>query len=99
MAAETNAVFLEWLVEKLAKELELTPALKVPDGIQARKIAEHQYFYVNTTNRRVEVPLEEAGRGVLCGKEYGEVLTLEGYESELVTGKEKQGEEHADQTA
>lgn len=99
MAAETNALFLEWLVEKLAEELELTPALKVPDGIQARKIAEHQYFYVNTTNRRVEVPLEEAGRGVLCGKEYGEVLTLEGYESELVTGKEKQGEEHADQTA
>lgn len=89
VAAETNAAFLEWLVERLAQDLELSPALKVPEGIQARKIAEHQYFYVNTTNRRVEVPLIEAGRGVLRGEDCGEVLSLGGYESELVTGSGK----------
>lgn len=87
MASETNAAFLEWVVEGLAEELELEQPLAVPRGIQARKTAEHQYFYVNTTDREVTVSLPEAGKGILSGEYYEKTLNLKGYESELIVGE------------
>ena len=55
-----------------------------PDGVQARALAEDAWFYVNTTNRAVSVPLQTPGRGFLSGQEYTEVLEIPPYSAELV---------------
>jgi beta-galactosidase len=87
MAAETDREMLGWLLECLTVELGLEKGLSVPIGIQARKIAENQYFYVNTTPDPVRIQLESDGKGILSGKNYCEELLLEPYEGELlVTG-------------
>ena len=89
MAAETDREMLGWLLECLTAELGLQKGLSVPEGIQARKIAENQYFYVNTTPGPVRVPLDRDGKGILSGKDCCEELLLEPYEGELlVTGKQ-----------
>lgn len=87
VAAESNTVLLEWLVKKLIPELGLKEGMQVPEGIQAREIAEGQKFYVNTTNRAVTVPLEKPGRGVLTEKEYEKQFTLRPYDAELLIEK------------
>ena len=84
IAAETNAVILKWLIRKLTPVLGLNEGMKVPEGIQARKIAEGQKFYVNTTNRRISVSIEKPGRGVISEKEYEDELILEPYDAELL---------------
>lgn len=83
-AVETNEVLLGWLLKKLAPALGLEAALDVPEGIQARKIADGQYFYVNTTEQEIRVPLGCPGRGVLTGRDYNTELTLAAYDGELV---------------
>lgn len=86
VAAETNTVLLKWLIERVAPEIGLKAGLKVPEGVQAREIAEGQRFYVNTTRYPVTVPLERPGKGVLSQKEYGDKLVLQPYDAELVCG-------------
>ncbi|MFT4007766.1 MAG: beta-galactosidase trimerization domain-containing protein, partial [Lacrimispora sp.] len=89
MAPETDREMLGWLLECLTAELGLQKGLSVPEGIQARKIAENQYFYVNTTPGPVRVPLDRDGKGILSGKDCCEELLLGPYEGELlVTGKQ-----------
>lgn len=84
VAAENNAELLTWLLESLTDELDLKRGLTVPDGVQARKIAEGQYFYVNTTGQEISVPLEEAGYGVLAEQVLERELVLPAYGAELV---------------
>ena len=86
VAAETNVALLKWLITKLAPDLGLQSGLHVPEGIQARKIADGQTFYVNATGWTIEIPLEEKGFGVLSEKEYDNVLTLGHYDAELICG-------------
>lgn len=86
MAAETNVALLKWLITKLTPDLGLQSGLRVPEGIQARVIADGQTFYVNTTGRTIEIPLEGKGFGVLSEKEYDNVLTLGHYDAELICG-------------
>lgn len=84
VAAETNAELLKWLINKIAPSIGLKTGLLVPEGVQAREIAEGQTFYVNTTNHAIEVPLEKSGKGVLLEKDYAGVLTLSPYDVELI---------------
>ncbi len=99
VAGETSARLLKWLIECLTEELGLTRGMDVPDGIQARRIAENQYFYVNTTDRKMCLRLPEngyyatlcTGYGVLSEKAYEGELELGPYEAELIlTMKSKQ---------
>lgn len=84
VAAETNTVFLKWLLNRLLPVVGIQRGMDVPEGIQARQIAEDQRFYVNTTNKSIAVPLEKPGKGVLIGKEYKDVLVLRPYDAELL---------------
>ena len=84
VAAETNTVLLKWLVNRLLPALGIQRGMDVPDGIQARQIAEGQRFYVNTTNKSVTVPLEKPGKGVITEKEYKDALLLRPYDAELL---------------
>lgn len=86
VAAETNTGLLKWLIERVASEIGMKAGLKVPEGVQAREIAEGQRFYVNTTRYPVTVPLERPGKGVFSEKEYGEKMVLQPYDAELVCG-------------
>ena len=94
-AAETNAELLEWLLKKLTPMLSLCVPLRVPEGIQARKIAEHQYFYVNTTEKEIRIPLEYPGRGVLAEQDYDVELPLKAYDGELIIGRETDVKYHS----
>lgn len=94
LAAETNADMLKWILERLTPELGLKRGIKVPEGIQARRIAPEQYFFVNTTADEIIIPLtcmNEAGRpetatkyGVLQECCYEDSLPLKPYDAELV---------------
>ena len=79
-----NAVFLKWLIKEIASSVGLKDGLKVPEGIQAREIAQGQRFYVNTTRHTVNIPLEKPGKGVLSEEQYQDVLSLKPYDAELV---------------
>lgn len=89
-AAETNCVLLQQLIERLTPELGLKQGPAVPRGIQARAIAENQYFFVNTTSREIDIPLVSLGTGrtkgygVLTGQEYQDSLLLQPYGAELL---------------
>ena len=87
MAVETNAEVLLWLVEKLTDKLGLQRGIDVPQGIQARKIAENQYFYVNVTSQDIAVSLKESGRGILTENVYSDELLLKAYDGELIVSR------------
>ena len=84
VAAESNASLLKWLIELVTNELQIGPQLTLPKGVQGRKIAENQYFYVNMNRYKVEFALPVGGMGVLTEKEYQDHICLEGYQCELI---------------
>ena len=88
MASELCPELLSWLVERLAEELGLEREPAAPVGIQVRRIAHSQYFYVNVTSRDISVPLERPGKGILSEKEYDRELLLKGYDAELIVTEE-----------
>lgn len=83
-AAEEDGAMLSWLIDEIADELGLTEPLDVPEGVQARKIADNQYFYVNHSKYEKEVLIPADGRGVLSGKAYSKKLVLAPYSAELL---------------
>lgn len=83
-ATELCPELLSWLVGKVSETLGLKPDVRVPQGIQARKIAENQYYFVNVTSEKITIPLEQPGRGVLSEKNFDTELELNGYDAELV---------------
>lgn len=87
VAAETNQTMLAWLAEHVTEELGLEKGVAVPEGIQARRIAENQYFYVNTTTHEISITLEMAGKGVLSETYYDKELVLKGYDAELIVSE------------
>lgn len=84
MAAETNRELLSWFVDSLLEELQIQRPLKVPEGIQVRKLAEDEYFFVNTTNKEQIISLTVNGYGVLSEANYTDSITLKGYDVELI---------------
>lgn len=84
IASEANAELFSWLIGRIAEETGLTPPPCVPAGVQARRIAPGQIFYVNTTNKPVAVPLEKAGHGVLTEADYSGGMILAPYDGELL---------------
>ena len=83
-AAESNQELLGWLVDLLADELNISKGLDVPSGVQARKVADNQFFYVNTTREDITVPISETGKGVLSGGAYDKEFLLKAYDAELI---------------
>jgi len=84
IASEANAELFSWLIGRIAEETGLTPPPCVPAGVQARRIAPGQIFYVNTTNKPVAVPLEKPGHGVLTEADYSGEMILAPYDGELL---------------
>lgn len=87
IAAETNQTILAWLVDYLTEELGLEKGIDTPEGVQARRIAENQDFYVNTTDHDVMIPLARPGKGILSEKSYNTAMTLKAYDAELIVSE------------
>lgn len=84
LAPESNAQLLGWMIEQLSLELDLTLPPLAPEGVQVRRIAQGQLFYVNTTNVPIKVHLPERGYGVLTDKHYEQDMELAPYDGELI---------------
>lgn len=89
IASEANDTVFGWLISRIAEETGLTPPPSSPEGVQARRIAPGQVFYVNTTNKPVIIPLDKPGRGVLTETDYVGEMTLAPYDGELLLVEEK----------
>lgn len=87
IATETNQALLAWLVDYLTGELGLEKGVDTPEGVQARKLAGNQYFYVNTTDNDVVIPLLSAGKGVLSERNYDTEMLLKAYDGELIVSE------------
>jgi beta-galactosidase len=87
IAAETNQTIVAWLVDYLTGELGLEKGVDTPEGVQARKIAENQDFYVNTTDHDVMIPLVRPGKGILSDKYYDTEILLKAYDAELIVSE------------
>lgn len=83
-SAETNAVLLGWLFDKIAQEENLPEGLKTPMGVVGRQIAENQYLYVNTTSKKKELTVLKGAYGVLTDKAVNGKLVLQPFEGELL---------------
>ena len=75
------------LIGEIADEAGLSETIDVPKGVQARKIADKQYFFVNYSNDPVLIKLPEGGKGVLSGREYSDELELPAYGAELIVSE------------
>ena len=84
VAAESNSELMKWVVDYVTKDMEVGQRFDLPAGVQGRKIAENQYFYVNMNRYPVTFAIPTGGKGVLSEKEYQDSLTLEGYQCELI---------------
>ena len=83
LATETDVTLLKWLIGELEEELGLNRLKGLPEGVQARKIADGEYFYVNTTGKAAEISLPGSGTGVLTEKRYEGSMVLGPLEAEL----------------
>lgn len=86
-ASEMDVNMLSWLIDEITEEIELTKPLEVPCGVQARKIAEGQYFYVNHREETAEITLSKGGKGILSGKKYTDKLTLAPFDADLIVAE------------
>lgn len=86
-ASEMDVNMLSWLIDEITEEIELTKPLEVPCGVQARKIAEGQYFYVNHREETAEITLLKGGKGILSGKKYTDKLTLAPFDADLIVAE------------
>lgn len=68
------------------RDIDVGQRFELPRGVQGRKIAEDQYFFVNMNRHRVEFAIPSGGRGVLSEREYQDRLNLDGYQCELIIG-------------
>lgn len=84
VAAESNTEFMKWVVDYVAKDMDVGERFQLPKGVQGRKIAENQYFFVNMNRHKVEFAIPAGGRGVLSEKEFQDRLCLDGYQCELI---------------
>ncbi len=84
IAAETNYEMLHWLIDKVSQEIDLGEKIVLPHGVQGRRIADGQYFYVNMNRHRVTFELNCPGKGILTEQNYEKRLVLEGYQCELI---------------
>jgi beta-galactosidase len=87
-AVESNERMSDWLIRSIAEETGLDNPLETPEGIFARKVAGNQYFYVNITDKTVDFPLVENGKGILSEKYCSGVLSLAPFDGELIVSGE-----------
>jgi beta-galactosidase len=84
VALDSDSIVFDALIPRIAEIIGLAPPLNVPKGVRARKIAEGQYFYVNTLAVPVQIQLPENGTGVLTGKKHVGTLNLAPLDAELI---------------
>lgn len=89
VATESNSMIIKWLVNQIEKEIDLGEKFDLPHGVQGRKIADGQYFFVNMNKHKVTVPLNASGKGILTEKYYEDSIVLEGYQCELIVDEQK----------
>lgn len=88
IAAETNKELLSWVIEEASADIDVGERFELPYGVQARKIAKGQYFYINMNKYPVKIETDISGKGVLKGATVNKELVLDRYESELVIADE-----------
>lgn len=86
LAAEADHKLIGKVINLIKKEVGLRDTLQTPPGVCGREIAPHQYFYVNTLDVPVYIPLCENGTGVLSGMTYRKEFCLKPYDGELIIG-------------
>ena len=84
VAVEPNRDITTFLLDVFSKRFNIEKALELPDGVKGRKIAQHQHFFVNTTNKPISFQVPEAGIGVLSGKKIEKEFCLQPYDGELI---------------
>lgn len=84
LAAESNTELMKWIVDYAVRDMDVGQRFHLPKGVQGRKIAENQYFFVNMNRYKVEFDIPSGGKGVLSEKEYQDRLSLDGYQCELI---------------
>ena len=84
VAVETNYDILKCLITHVTTEIGLKPALVTPEGVQARRIAENQVFYVNTTRYPVTVDIDCPAHAVLAETDCTNAVTIPAYSAELL---------------
>lgn len=83
-ADQADSHVLAALIGQIAPEIGLSEAMRVPEGIQARRIADGQYFYVNTTDREIRLELPAPGRFVLADEYVGTSVRMPPYGADLL---------------
>ena len=84
MAVEAEHEILKQFIQSISEKTGLTPPLYTPEGVRGRKIADNQYFYVNTLDVPVKIELCEQGYGVLHDTAYTRDMILEPFDGELI---------------
>lgn len=81
---ESNEMLWDWMLKQVSAEVGLADTVAASEGIYARRIAENQTFYVNTTGANVKIPILQKGHGVLSERDYETEFVLEAFNGELI---------------
>lgn len=87
VAAESNVELMKWVVDYVIRDMDVGERFQLPKGVQGRKIAEGQYFFVNMNRYKVEFAIPVDGRGVLMERGFQGKLSLDGYQCELIVSE------------
>lgn len=93
VALEADENIMKKLVSVIAKETGLSEPVVTPRGVYGRRIAEGQYYYVNSLDVPVKVSLCEDGYGVLHEKDYKKEMILDAFDGELIVTNRKNPDE------
>lgn len=83
VGTRSSEEFYKSFLKDICEELEIAAVVKAPKGVEAtlRKNKNGEFlFLLNHNQETVEIPMEQAGKDILTGKEYktGEVMELQG---------------------
>lgn len=84
MSVEAEHRLLGQLIKSISEKAGLATPIYTPEGVVGRKIAEGQYFYVNTLQTPVTVKIQKNGHGVLHNKVYSKEIVLDPFDGELI---------------
>lgn len=89
-SGQMDHVVMTEVIRRLEGELGLTAVMTVPEGIQVREIAEGQYYFVNTTDKPLQITLPGEGRLVLHDMQVCDTVTLDAFDADLFLVQTKQ---------
>ena len=89
-SGQMDHVVMTEVIRRLEGELGLTAVMTVPEGIQVREIAEGQYYFVNTTDKPLQITLPGEGQLVLHDMQVCDTVTLNAFDADLFLVQTKQ---------